>query len=125
MGFAGAGRAEQHHVACFGQEPTGCECGDLLPRGGLGVPVELLKRLSCWESGGTDPQLRTGCVAGGDFAVEHCSEVLLVGPARIAGVVGQPGSGLGDSWCLQRRGQVVNLLDRLAAAGVVGLSRRH
>ena len=118
-----AGRSAPRCV--FGQEPTGCGCGDLLPHGGLGVPVELLKRFGCWESGGTDPQLRTGCVSGGDFTVKHCSEVLLVGPARIAGVVGQPGSGLGDSWRLQRRGQVVDLLDRLAAAGDGGLRRRH
>jgi hypothetical protein len=54
----------------------------------LGVPVELLDRFASPEPGCPDPQLGAGGVAGGDFAVEDCGEVLLVGPAGVAGVVG-------------------------------------
>ena len=113
VGLAGAGRAEQHDVAGLGQEPAGCQGGDLLTDGGLGVPVELLDGLACGEPGGADPQLGAGCVAGGDLAVEDRGEVLLVGPARVAGVVGQPGGCFGDPWRLQRRREIGDLLERL------------
>ena len=103
VGLAGAGRAEQHDVAGLGEEPAGCQGGDLLAHGGLGVPVELLDRLPGGEPGGPDPQLGTGGVAGGDLTVEDRGEVLLVGPAGVAGVVGQPGGCFGDPGRLQRR----------------------
>ena len=70
--------------------------------GGLGVEVEVLDRLAGAEPGGADPQPGAGGVAGGDLAVQDGGEVLLVGPAGVAGVVGQPGGGLGDPGRLQR-----------------------
>ena len=100
MGLAGAGRAEQHDVAGLGQERAGGERGDLLADGGLVVPVEVLEGLAGREPGGADPQLGAGGVAGGDFAFEDGGEVVLVGPAGVAGVVGEPGGGLGDPGCL-------------------------
>ena len=48
-----------------------------------------------------------------DFAFEHGGEVVLVGPAGVAGLVGQPGGGFGDPGRLQRGGEVVDLLDRV------------
>ena len=88
MGLAGAGGSEQHDVPGFGEEPARCQGRDLLAHGGLGVPVELLDRFASPEPGCPDPQLGAGGVAGGDFAVEDCGEVLLVGPSGVAGVVG-------------------------------------
>ena len=117
MGFAGAGRAEQHDVAGLGEERAGGQGGDLLADGGLGVEVEVLEGLAGGEPGGPDPQLGAGGVAGGDFPLEHGGEVVLVGPAGVAGLVGQPGGGFGDPRCLQRGGQVADLLDRVVAAG--------
>ena len=116
MGLAGSGRAEQHDVAGFGQEPAGGQGGDLLADGGLGVEVEVLQRLDGGEPGGADPQLGAGGVAGADFAFEDGGEVVLVGPAGIAGLVGQPGGGFGDPGCFQRAGEVGDLLDRLVLA---------
>ena len=96
VGLAGAGRAEQHDVAGFGEEPAGGQGGDLLPDAGLGVEVELLDRLAGTEPGRPDPQLGAGCVPGGDLPVEDRGEVLLMGPAGVAGMIGQPGGGFGD-----------------------------
>ena len=67
------------------------------------------------EPGRADPQPGAGGVAGDDFAFEDGGEVVLVGPAGVAGLVGQPGGGLGDPGRLQRGGQVGDLLDRLVA----------
>ena len=117
MGLPGSGWAEQHDVAGLGEEPAGCQRGDLLAGCGLGVEVEVLERLHGAEPGGADPQLGAGGVAGGDFAFEHGGEVVLVGPAGVAGLVGQPGGGLGDPRCFQRGGEVGDLLDRLGARG--------
>ena len=112
VGFAGSGRAEQHDVAGLGEEPAGGQRGDLLADGGLGVEVEVLQGLAGGEPGGPDPQLGAGGVAGGDFPFQHRGEVVLVGPAGVAGLVGQPGGGLGDPRGLERGGQVVDLLER-------------
>ncbi len=105
VGLAGAGRAEQHDVAGFGEERAGGQVRDCVAEGGLGVPVEVLEGLAGREPGGADPQLGAGGVAGGDFAFEDRGEVVLVGPAGVAGLVGQPGGGFGDPGCLQRGGE--------------------
>jgi hypothetical protein len=63
--------------------------------------------------------LGAGGVAGGDFTVQDGGEVLLVGPAGVAGVVGEAGSGFGDPGSLQCRGQVAQLLERFDP-GVAG-----
>ena len=92
---------------------AGGQRGDLLRTAGWCVAVEVLERLAGGEPGGPDPQLGAGGVAGGDLTVEDRGEVVLVGPAGVAGVVGQPGGGFGDPGCLQRGGQVGELLERL------------
>ena len=113
MGFAGAGWAEQHDVAGLGEERAGCERGDLLTDSGLVVPVEVVEGLAGREPGPTDPLRGPGRVASGDLAFEHGGEVVLMGPAGITGLVGEPGSGFSDPRCFQRGGEVVDLLDRV------------
>ena len=92
---------------------AGGQGGDLGAHAGLGVEVEVLHRLDRREPGRPDAQLGAGGVAGRYFALEDCGEVVLVGPAGVAGLVGQPGGGLGDPGRLQRGGQVVDVLDRV------------
>ena len=60
--------------------------------GGLGVEVEVFEGLAGREPGGADAQLGAGGVAGGHLSFEHGGEVVLVGPAGVAGLVGQPGA---------------------------------
>ena len=120
MGLAGAGRAEQHDVAGLGEERPGCERGDLLTDGGLVVPVEVVEGLDGAEPGPADPLRGAGRVAGRDFAFEHGGEVVLVGPAGIAGLVGEPGGGFGDPRCFERGGEVVDLLDRIRRCVLLG-----
>ena len=55
------------------------------------------------------------------FAFQDRGEVVLVGPARVAGLVGQPGGGLGDPGAFNARGEVGDLLDRLGARCAVVL----
>ena len=95
-------RCEQHDVACFAQEPTGCESCDLLTGSKLGAEVELLDRLAGTKPSGPNPELGTGRVPCYDLPVEHCGEVLLVGPAGVAGMVGKPTGCFGDPGRLQR-----------------------
>ena len=92
----GPGRPEQDDVAGLGEEPARRECGDLLPHGWLGAPVELLDRLPRSEPRGPDPQLGAGGVAGCDLAVQHRGEVLLVGPSGVGGVICQSAGRFGD-----------------------------
>jgi hypothetical protein len=117
MGLAGAGRAEEDHVACLGQIGTRGQSGDLGTDRRLVIEVEVLQRLTGTEPGSTDPQVGAGGVTGGDLAFQDGGEVVLVGPAGVTGVVGQPAGGLDDPGCFQRRGQVGDLLDRLGAVG--------
>jgi hypothetical protein len=119
VGFAGAGRAEEHDVAGLGQERPGGERGDLLADGGLVVPVEVVEGFAGREPGPADALGGAGGVAGGDFAFEHGGEVVLVCPAGVAGLVGEPGGGFGDPWCLQRGGEEVDLLDRVRRCGLL------
>ena len=111
VGLAGAGWSEQHDVAGLGQERPGSERGDLLTNGGLVVPVEVVEGLACREAGPADALRGAGRVAGRDFAFEHGGEVVLMGPAGVAGLVGEPGGGLDDPRRLQRGGEEVDLLD--------------
>ena len=113
VGFAGAGRAEQHDVAGLGKERAGGERSDLLTDGGLVVPVEVVEGFAGGEPGAADPLRGAGRVAGGDFAFEDRGEVVLMGPAGVTCLVGEPGGGFGDPWRLQRGGEVVDLLDRV------------
>jgi hypothetical protein len=76
----------------------------------LVVPVEVVEGLAGREPGGADALLGPGRVAGGDFAFEHCGEVVLMGPAGVTGLVGEPGGGLDDSWRLEGGGEEVDLL---------------
>ena len=64
VGFAGAGRAEQHDVAGLGREPAGGKRGDLLTDGGLVVPVEVVEGLAGREPGPTDALRGAGRVRG-------------------------------------------------------------
>ena len=117
--LAGAGRSEQDDVARFEEERPRCQLRDLLPDGGLLVPVEVFDGLDRPEPGRADPQPGAGGVAGGHFAFEDGGEVVLERPARAAGLLRQPARGLEDAWCFQRAGEVGELLGRL------GLLRRH
>ena len=120
MGLAGAGRAEQHDVAGLGEERAGGERGDLLADGGLVVPVEVVEGLAGREPGPADALRGAGRVAGRDLAFEHGGEVVLMGPAGVAGLVGEPAGGLDDPRCLQRGGEVVDLLDRVGGGLLLG-----
>jgi len=113
--LSGSRGAEEHDVAGLGEESAGGQGPDLLTGCWLGVEVEVLQRLGRRESGCADPQLGARGVAGTDFTFEDCSEVVLMGPARITGLVGQPGGDLGDSWCLQRGREIGDLFDRFVA----------
>jgi hypothetical protein len=93
VGFAGARWAEQDHVAVLGQVGPGGQRMDRAAGGGLVVEVEVLEGLDRGHPGGSDPQLGAGGVAGGDFTFQDGGQVLLVGPAGVAGVVGQAGGG--------------------------------
>ena len=105
------------------RNPPEARARDLGADGGLGVEVEVLEGLAGGEPGGADPQLGAGGVAGGDLAFEDGGEVVLVGPAGVAGLVGQPGGGLGDPRRLQRGGEVVDLLDRLGRRRLAAITR--
>src|SRR5690606_27455834 len=117
MGLAGARRSEQDDVAVLGQVRPGGQGLDRGAGAGLVVEVEVLQGLDRAEAGGADPQPGTGGVAGGDLTFQDRGQVVLVGPPGVAGVVGQPGGGLGDTRRLQRRGQVGDLLQRLGPGG--------
>jgi hypothetical protein len=56
-----------------------------------------------------DPQLRAGGVAGRHVTLEYGGEVILMGPAGLAGLDGEPFGGVGDPRCLERDGQVADL----------------
>jgi len=47
--------AEQHDVLRLERELSGCEAGNLLPIGRLGVPIEVLESLPGREPGRLDP----------------------------------------------------------------------
>jgi hypothetical protein len=69
VGFAGAGRTEEHHVVLRGDEVQCGEVGDGVAFEAAGVvEVELLDALAGGESGGADPALAAVGVAGGDLA---------------------------------------------------------
>lgn len=93
MGFAGAGRAEQYDVARFGEQPARRQRADLTADGGLGVEVEVVEGFGRGEPGGLDAGLGAGGVARRDFSVEDGGEVVLVGPAGVAGLIGEAGGG--------------------------------
>jgi hypothetical protein len=118
MCFAGAGRAEEHDVAGFGEERAGGQGADLGAHGGLGVPVEVLEGLGGREPGCFGPQLGAGRVAGADFAFEDGGEVVLVRPPGVAGLVGEPAGGFGDPGGFERAGQIGELLRRVG--GLLG-----
>ena len=121
VGLAGAGWSEQDDVAVLGQVGAGGEGLDGGAGGGLVVEVEVVDGLDRGHPGGADPEPGAGGVAGGDLAFEDRGQVVLVGPAGVAGVVGQAGRGLRDPGCLERDGQVGDLLQRVSAsAGASG-----
>ncbi len=113
MGLAGARWSEEDDVAVLGQVGPGGEGLDRGAGGGLVVEVEVVDRLGRGHLGGADTQPGAGGVAGGDLSLEDGGQVVLVGPAGVAGVVGQPGRGLGDPGRFQGGGQVGDLLERL------------
>jgi len=63
-------------------------CPDMSPDRWLGIEVEVLQGPHSTEPGGADPQPGTGCVARGQFAFQHGSEVVVMDPARIPGLDG-------------------------------------
>jgi len=123
MCLPGARWAEQDDVACLGEEPARGQGGDVSSDAGLGVPIEVLEGLGSGEPCRPDPQLSTRGVAGADFAFQDRCQVVLERPARVPGLVSQPGRGLGDPGCLESSSQVVQLLDRLSR--VLGCLRRR
>ena len=92
VGFAGAGRAEQHDVAGLGQEPAGGQRGDLLPDRRVGRPSRSPR--GSWRAANPAALMRSWApeaLRADDLAFEHGGEVVLVGPAGVAGLVGQAG----------------------------------
>lgn len=124
MGFAGAWRAEQNDVAVLGEVGAGGQGLDGGAGAGLVVKVEIVQGFHRGEARGADPQSGAGGVAGGDLTLEHRGQVVLVGPAGIAGMVGQPCRGLGNSGRLERGGEMGDVFERLTRWGAAhrGLS---
>ena len=88
------------------RNPPGGQRGELLRAAGWWSQSKSSRVLRAGNPAPADPLLGAGGVAGGDFAFEDGGEVVLVGPAGVAGLVGEPGGGLGDPGCLQRGGEV-------------------
>src|SRR5690606_5061868 len=76
VGFAGAGRAEQHHVAGLGQKRSGRQGGDRATRGALLVEVDVFQGFSRGEAGCFDADLGAGGGPGGDFPVQDRGEIV-------------------------------------------------
>lgn len=93
--FPGSGRAEQDDVLRLGQEHARAQVRDQVP---------VCRRLV--------PQVGAGGFAFGDFFGEHRGQVLLVGPARVAGLVAQAAERFTDPRRPQRAGVVLDLRDR-------------
>ena len=106
VGLAGAGRAEEHHVALLGDEVEGAEVGDGVALEAAGVvEVELLQALAGREPGGPDPALAAVGVAGGDLPLQAGDQELLVRPGLLPGPGGEPLRGVPQRGRLQRPGQ--------------------
>ena len=91
VGFAGAGRAEEHDVVFRGDEVQGAQVGDDLAfEGPLVVEVEVLQGFAGGEPGGADAAFAAVGLAGGDLALQARGEELLMGPGLGAGPLGQP-----------------------------------
>lgn len=73
------------------------------------------KRLPGWESRGADPQLRAGCVPGGDFPVQDRGQAVLVRPACCSGLVREAREGLPDPARIQRGSEIPDLLPGVLA----------
>jgi hypothetical protein len=97
-----SGWAGQHDVAGLGEESAGGQGRDLLADGALGVEVEVLEGFAGGEGGGPDRQLGAGGAAGGDFPFQDGGQVVLMRPARVAGLRREPGRRLGDARRLER-----------------------
>ena len=91
VGFAGAGRAEEHDVLFGGDEVQGAQVGDRVAFEAAGVvEVELLQGLAGREPGGADAALAAVGLPGGDLALQAGGEELLMGPGLRPGPFGQP-----------------------------------
>ena len=86
-----AGQKQDHVAVSLPVRWPRRECVDRGPGGGLVSEVEVLDGLDRGHPCGRIRSWAPG--AGGDLAFEHGGQVLLVGPAGVAGVVGQAGRG--------------------------------
>ena len=106
VGFAGAGRAEEHDVVLGGDEVQGAEVGDEFAFEAAGVvEVELLERLAGGEPGRADAALAAVGLPGGDLALQAGGQELLVGPGLGAGPFGEPVDRIAQRRRFQRPGQ--------------------
>jgi len=114
LGLTSAGRAQEDDVAGLGEVAAGSKRGDVAAtQPGLVVEHELLEGLGGGEAGSADPQLRTGGVAGGDFSVEDGDQVVLMSPAGVSSLGGQPRRCFADPGGFQGGGEVADLLGRV------------
>lgn len=71
-------------------------------------PVDSMD-FAAWEPDRSDPGLRAGAFAAGGLPRQDGSEVLLMSPASIAGLLTEAQCFLADPGCLQGPGQVLDL----------------
>lgn len=110
MGLADPGWAEEDHVLGFGDEGAGGEVGEQVSAQRRQViEVEVLQGLDRREVGGADPHDGALGLAVGDLALEERSEVFLVRPVLVPGLVGELFPAVGDGGDLEHPGQVGDL----------------
>lgn len=98
MGLARPGWAEKDHVVSRLDEGQGGQVEhDLLANTRLVGEVELLDRLASREVSGADAGLSTLGLPGQDLLLEECGEEVLIAPALVPSLLGDPGDRLGDS----------------------------
>ena len=91
MSFAGAGRAEEHHVVLGRDEVQRAQVRDHLTFEAAGVvEVELLQRLAGRESSSADAALAAVVLSGRDLALQAGEEELLMSPVLRPCAFGQP-----------------------------------
>ena len=106
VGLAGAGRAQEDDVLCFGEEVELREVrhGLVLHRP-LEREVEVVEGLDLREPGCLHPVLTAVGFAGGDLFGEHCSEVGLVVPALVGGTLRERAGPFRDPRGFERSGE--------------------
>ena len=123
MGLPGARRTEEDHVVPgLDEGQSGQVEHHLLAHAGLVGEVELLDRLAGREVSGADASLPALGLPGQDLLIEERGQEVLVAPALVAGLLGDPGDGLGDArrfHLADEVGQVVHAGHLLRQQGVI------